>query len=219
MRTEEFLRVYVGGLFRLERGEARTRAGELLERVGLQEAARRKIGGFSRGMRQRLGLAQALMNRPRVLLLDEPVSALDPVGRKEILELIGGLKEQATVFMSTHILGDVDRICDTIGVIDHGRLVAVEAREALLDRYAVPAIEVEFDAGPEVVTRWAEGVRRNRAASAVETDGRRVRVRLAGTADDASEVQRQVLASGLTVMEYRVARPSLEDVFLRLVES
>jgi ABC-2 type transport system ATP-binding protein len=219
MRAEEFLRVYVGGLFGLEKAEARARAGELLERVGLQEAARRKIGGFSRGMRQRLGLAQALMNRPRVLLLDEPVSALDPAGRKEILELIGSLSERATVFMSTHILADVDRICDTIGVIDHGRLVAVEAREALLDRYAVPAIEVEFEAGPEAVARWAGGFRRTRAASAVEVDGRRVRVRLAGTLGDASEVQRQVLGSGLTVLEYRVARPSLEDVFLRLVEN
>jgi ABC-2 type transport system ATP-binding protein len=219
MRAEEFLRVYVGGLFGLEKREARARAGELLERVGLQEAARRKIGGFSRGMRQRLGLAQALMNRPRVLLLDEPVSALDPAGRKEILEFIGSLNEQATVFMSTHILADVDRICDTIGVIDHGRLVAVEAREALLDRYAVPAIDVEFEAVPEAVAAWAEGVRRSGACSAVEVDGERVRVRLAGTPEAAGEVQRQVLASGLALIEYRVARPSLEDVFLRLVEN
>jgi ABC-2 type transport system ATP-binding protein len=121
--------------------------------------------------------------------------------------------------MSTHILADVDRICDTIGVIDHGRLVAVEAREALLDRYAVPAIDVEFEAGPEAVAAWAEGVRRSGACSAVEVDGERVRVRLAGTPEAAGEVQRQVLASGLALIEYRVARPSLEDVFLRLVEN
>lgn len=218
MRAEEFLASYVGGLFGLPRKDARRRAGELLERVGLSEAARRRIGGFSRGMRQRLGLAQALMNQPQVLLLDEPVSALDPGGRKEILELIGGLNERATVFMSTHILADVDRICDTIGVIDHGRLVARETRDALLDRYAVPAVEVEFEEGPETVARWAEAMERLPAAAAVEVDGRKVRVRLAGSAGAAGDVQRQALGSGLTILEYRIARPSLEDVFLRLVE-
>jgi len=219
MRAEEFLARYVGGLFRLPRREARERADELLEKVGLVEAGRRRIGGFSRGMRQRLGLAQALMNRPQVLLLDEPVSALDPGGRKEILELIGGLNDQATVFMSTHILEDVDRVCDTIGVIDHGRLVALETRDALLDRYAIPAVEVEFDAGTDAVAAWAERMSRHRAAAGVETDGRRVRIRLAGSAGAAGEAQREVLGSGLTVLEYRIARPSLEDAFLRLVES
>jgi ABC-2 type transport system ATP-binding protein len=170
-------------------------------------------------MRQRLGLAQALINRPQVLLLDEPVSALDPGGRKEILELIGSLNDRAAVFMSTHILADVDRICDTIGVIDKGRLVALEARDALLDRYAIPAVEVEFEAGGEAVAAWAERVQGSRAAAGLEVEGRKVRVRLAGSAGAADEVQRQVLESGLTVLEYRIARPSLEDVFLRLVES
>ena len=219
MRAEEFLASYVGGLFRLPRREAQQRADELLSRVGLEDVGRRRIGGFSRGMRQRLGLAQALMNRPRVLLLDEPVSALDPGGRKEILELIGGLNDQAAVFMSTHILADVDRICDTIGVIDHGRLVALESRDALLDRYAVPAIEVEFEAGAEAIAAWAEKVGGSGAAAGVEVEGRRVRIRLAGSDGAAGEVQRQVLDSGLTVVEYRIARPSLEDVFLRLVEN
>ncbi len=218
MRAEEFLAHYVGGLFGLPRNEARHRAGELLERVGLSEAGRRRVGGFSRGMRQRLGLAQALMNRPQVLLLDEPVSALDPGGRKEILELIGGLGERATVFMSTHILADVDRVCDTIGVIDHGRLVARETRDALLDRYAIPAVEVEFEAEPGTVAVWAETMGRHPSAAAVELDGRKVRIRLAGSAGAAEDVQRQALGSGLTVLEYRIARPSLEDVFLRLVE-
>ncbi len=219
MRAEEFLARFVGGLFRLPREEARRRADELLARVGLADARRRRIGGFSRGMRQRLGLAQALMNRPQVLLLDEPVSALDPGGRKEILELIEGLKDQVAVFMSTHILADVDRICDTIGVIDRGRLVALESREALLDRYAIPAIEVEFEAAPEAVTAWAESLRASRAAAAVEAEGRRARVRLAGTQGAAVEVQRAVFESGLSVTDYRLARPSLEDVFLRLVRS
>ena len=85
----------------------------------------------SRGMRQRMGLAQALVNRPEVLFLDEPASALDPAGRKEVLEMIAGLRGQCTVFMSTHILADVERVCDTVGIINHGKLV-VEAPQAEL---------------------------------------------------------------------------------------
>ena len=94
------------------------RANRLLEQVGLTYVAKRRIGGFSRGMRQRLGLAQALINQPEVLFLDEPVSALDPAGRKEVLDLIDGLRGKCTIFMSTHILADVERVCDTVGIID-----------------------------------------------------------------------------------------------------
>ena len=97
--------------------------------VGLASVARRRIGGFSRGMRQRLGLAQALVNRPPVLFLDEPASALDPAGRKEVLDLIESLRGQCTVFMSTHILADVERVCDSVGIIADGRMVAEGPRE------------------------------------------------------------------------------------------
>ena len=91
--------------------------------AGLSEAVKRRVGGYSRGMKQRLGLAQALIHRPPVLLLDEPASALDPAGRKEVLSMIEGLRGPCTVFMSTHILADVERICDTVAIIDHGKLV------------------------------------------------------------------------------------------------
>jgi ABC-2 type transport system ATP-binding protein len=218
MSAQEFLADYVAGLFRLERREARARASELLDRVGLKDAARRRIGGFSRGMRQRLGLAQALMNRPQILLLDEPVSALDPGGRRDMLELIGNLKDAATVFMSTHILEDVERVCDTVGILDHGRLVALDAREALLRRYAIPAIEVEFQGAPEAVAAWAEGLTGRPGITGVERTGSLVRIRLQGMDKTSLALQQQVLGAGLPVVRYQVARPSLEDVFLSLVE-
>ncbi|MFO7778416.1 MAG: ATP-binding cassette domain-containing protein [Nitriliruptoraceae bacterium] len=100
-------------------------AGEVdraLEEVGLADAADRRCGGFSRGMLQRLGLATCLVGDPEVLLLDEPSSALDPAGRREVLDLIGRLARSTTVILSTHILADVQQVCDVVGVIDHGRL-------------------------------------------------------------------------------------------------
>ncbi len=90
--------------------------------MGLLGVAERRVGGFSRGMLQRLGLATCLVTDPDLLLLDEPSSALDPAGRREVLDLVGRLAGDRTVVLSTHILSDVQRVCDTVGVLDHGRL-------------------------------------------------------------------------------------------------
>lgn len=218
MTARELLERYVAGLFGLTGKESRARADSVLDRVGLASVGGRRVGGFSRGMRQRLGLAQALLHRPPVLLLDEPVSALDPVGRRDLLELIGSLKAEATVFMSTHILQDVERICDTVGVIRDGRLVAVEARQRLLERYAVPAVEVEFDAPAEAVAVWAREAEHHPEVARAEVNGVCVRLRLYSQGPT-PEVQRLALDSGLMVRRYQVAQPTLEDVFLRLMEA
>ena len=100
----------------------RTEVDRALAEVGLSDAADRRCGGFSRGMLQRLGLATCLVGDPEVLMLDEPSSALDPAGRREVLDLIGRLARSTTVVLSTHILADVQQVCDVVGVIDHGRL-------------------------------------------------------------------------------------------------
>lgn len=218
MTPREFLGTYVGGLFSLPAAEARARAEAVIEQVGLTEASRRRIAGFSRGMRQRLGLAQALMNRPQVLLLDEPVSALDPAGRHDMLELIGRLRAEATVFMSTHILEDVERICDTVGVINRGRLVAVEDRERLLERFAVPAVEVDFEAASEQVARWAAEAARHPGVAGVDVGGTHIRLSLRSRAQ-AADVQNLAMNSGMLVARYQIAHPTLEEVFLHLVEA
>ena len=111
MTGREFLR-FTGDLYGLPRRECHSRADELLGEVNLLDAADRKVSGYSGGMRQRLGLAQALVHRPRVLFLDEPASALDPIGRRDMLETINALRGRTTVFMSSHILGDIERVCD-----------------------------------------------------------------------------------------------------------
>tara|TARA_A100001037_G_scaffold105697_1_gene95987 strand:+ start:213 stop:911 length:699 start_codon:yes stop_codon:yes gene_type:complete len=93
----------------------------VIEQVGLLEAIDRRVGGFSRGMKQRLGLAVTLIGQPQLILLDEPCSALDPIGRREVLDTISQLKGRATVLFSTHILSDVEDICDSVTVVDHGK--------------------------------------------------------------------------------------------------
>ena len=100
-----------------------TDVASIIREVGLEEAIDRRVGGFSRGMKQRLGLAAALIGRPELVLLDEPCSALDPIGRREVLDMISQLKGRATVLFSTHILSDVEDVCDSVTVVDHVRAV------------------------------------------------------------------------------------------------
>lgn len=140
------LLLFTGELFGLSVQENRNRAWQLLELAGLKRAAQRKIGTYSGGMVQRIGIAQALMSRPRVLFLDEPVSSLDPLGRKEVLEFIAALKAETTVFMSTHILEDVERICDEVGIIDKGKILVREDISSLLKKYAHSRVEIGFEA-------------------------------------------------------------------------
>jgi len=169
-------------------------------------------------MRQRLGLAQALFNHPKILFLDEPASALDPAGRKEVLDFIEQQRAQCTVFMSTHILADVERVCDTIGIINHGKLVVTSPREALLEQYAIPAFEVEVDdqsgAG---FTPWGEAMLHETWVKSVSRDGLVARV----VVNDVNIAKKELLASiiraGLTLTRYEIVRPSLEEVFLHLV--
>jgi ABC-2 type transport system ATP-binding protein len=136
---------YTGRLFSMDNETRKRRVEELIELVGLTDAAKRKIGGFSGGMHQRLGIAQALIHNPPVLLLDEPTSSLDPAGRYEVLDLIEKLRGQVTVFLSSHILTDIERVCDRVAIIRKGQLILVTRREELLDQYAVNAIEIELD--------------------------------------------------------------------------
>ena len=129
---------FVGSLFGLKGKALSSRVDRVLEETGLSSAAKRRVGGYSGGMKQRLGIAQALINEPELLFLDEPASALDPVGRRDILDLIAAMRGRATVFMSTHILADVERVCDLVGIINKGQMVVESSLEELQERHARP---------------------------------------------------------------------------------
>ena len=145
MSAREYLD-YIGRIQGLTGPERKRQIQEMLELSDLMEASRRRIGGYSGGMVERLGLAQALMGHPPVLLLDSPTSSLDPAGRYEVLEMISRIRGNATVFFSSHILNDVERVCDTVAVLHKGRLILVSGREELLEKYAVNAVELELSA-------------------------------------------------------------------------
>lgn len=208
----------VADIHKISGSERRQRVAEMLKLVGLSEAGKRRVGGYSRGMRQRLGLAQALIHQPRVLLLDEPVSALDPAGRKDVLGLIDGLRGACTVFMSTHILADVERICDTVAIIDQGRLVVSAQRDLLISRYAIPALALETNNSIQLQA-FAEEMRQMAWARDVEVNAQRLVV----TVNDLEIAQRELLsravAAGMVITQYEQVKPSLEDVFLRIVEN
>jgi ABC-2 type transport system ATP-binding protein len=208
MTPREFLD-YVGRIFGLPAGDRSARTKELIALAGLEDSAKRRIAGFSRGMRQRLALAQALVNRPKVLFLDEPASALDPLGRKEVLDFIEQLRGQCTVFMSTHILADVERVCDTVGIINHGRLVTEAPRDELLRRYAIPALELAVDESTkDSISTWID---------AASHEGLIIRVQV-NDIDLAKEaLLTSAIQAGLILNRYEVVRPSLEDVFMRLI--
>ena len=217
MRGRELLDM-VAQLHGLHGAALRQRVGEVLEIVGLQDAANRRIGGYSGGMRQRLGIGQALINQPRVLFLDEPVSSLDPEGRRDVLEIVSRLRGTATVFMSTHILNDVERVCDRVAILHLGRLVVEGPIDELLDRYAQPIYElVPEPQQPGAIERLAVVMRGQPWTHEVRTTPDTVRVFVNDPKVAGPAILPLVVSSGVGLVRYERARPSLEDVFLRLV--
>jgi ABC-2 type transport system ATP-binding protein len=217
MKGRELLEL-VGRLQGLDDGMLRGQVADALERAGLSGAAERRIGGYSGGMRQRLGIAQALLHRPEVVFLDEPVSSLDPEGRRDLLRLIAELRAEATIVFSTHVLADVERICDRVAILDRGRLVTEGSLGELLDAHARPLYRLEPDPGQQrafddLVARltaqpWTAGVTSN--------DGR-IRVTIADPQLASTAILPLVAASGVSLLSFERARPTLEEVFLELV--
>jgi ABC-2 type transport system ATP-binding protein len=169
-------------------------------------------------MRQRLGVGQAILPRPSVIFLDEPVSALDPAGRRDVLELIGGLRGTATILMSTHILNDVERICDRVAILDRGRLVTEAPMEELLARHARPILELDPEPGQGAAVEALVGQLRAAPWSQdVHLEHGIIRVAVQDPEVAAAETLPMVVAAGVRLARFERVRPNLEDVFLQLV--
>lgn len=213
MRPAEFL-MLVGDIFGMSGRELRVRVGEVLELTGL-EGVKVRIGGFSRGMKQRLGLAQALLNQPEVLFLDEPTSALDPIGRKEILDTISRLAGRTTVFFSTHILNDVERVCDTVAIINQGRLLTQRSISSLRNSYSSHKIYLEFEGKSDIGAivdgqPWFERLdKHDKGWYLYPTDLQAAQQALPGMIAD----------HGFNLRRFELVEPSLEDIFVRLVNN
>ncbi len=207
----EFLHFY-GQLFGLPYRDRRQRIDELLHVVGLSKAAELQLRKYSKGMLQRIGLAQALINDPQVIVLDEPTSGLDPVGRKEVRDLILDLKSRGkTIFFSTHIVPDVEMICDRVGIIVAGRLTRVGTLEELLgsevERIEITASGFDEAAGSQI-TRWSVRPPVQR--------GDKVLISV-NTEKEASQVMEFLLGRGAAVHAVHPKRRTLEDLFLQEV--
>ena len=195
----------------------------VLARVGLADAAERRTSTYSGGMRQRLGIAQALVTRPSVLLLDEPVSALDPVGRREVLELMRDLKGEATVFYSTHILDDVQRVSDHVAILDGGRLVRAAPTAALLASFAQDQVRVVLGGADDDTAVQLADLPGVRSVDLGQRDGDVRTYVLKIQPDAASAVQRAVMHYAAdhdyTLTENGLVRLDLEDAFFRLIDT
>jgi ABC-2 type transport system ATP-binding protein len=219
MTARETLRYRAGFYYSGTDSAIHSRVAEVLDLVGLSDRADRPVKGFSGGERQRLGIGQALINSPDLLILDEPAAALDPMGRRDVLDIMRKLREQTTIFYSTHILDDVQRVSDTVAIMNHGELLTAAPIEDLLAGSGVAYFAVLRGDTTEVHRRvlsmpWVESIDATRTERGTTWE---VRVNDSEAAD--SQLGR-LLASDehVTISSFGKREWDLEQVFMGLVE-
>jgi ABC-2 type transport system ATP-binding protein len=220
MTARETLRFTARFFFEGPSAALEQRVEETLERVGLADKADRPIKGFSGGERQRLGIGQAQVNDPDLLILDEPAASLDPMGRRDVLAIMERLRERSTVFYSTHILDDVQRVSDTVAILNRGELIAKAPIEELLagSDGIVYSIEVKGE-GSEAEKRVADQPWVSEVRVTPDTDRSEWLVSVSDAAAAESELLRLLLADErITVTAFGRKTYDLEDVFMNLVE-
>lgn len=209
---------YLGRLRGMKADALSSRIKEVMETVKLSEWLNVRIGKFSRGMKQRLGIAQSLLHNPPILLLDEPSLGLDPRGMAEIREIIRSIiKQGKTIFLASHLLREVQEVCDSVALIDKGKLLAYDRLESLEQLFKAAAISVELlqAADPEVVRE----IEKLSSVSQVIADGKSLRIAFEGK----SEEQAGLLAAlvkdlGLPVVSFKPSVEALEEIYLQLIK-
>jgi ABC-2 type transport system ATP-binding protein len=214
MSPKEYMKL-CGEITGLKKDIIAERSNELLNLVGL-DGVNRKIRGFSRGMKQRLGIAQALINEPKLLICDEPTSALDPVGRKEILDILSVAKKKTTIVFSTHILSDVERICDSIGVLNNGSLALQGTVTEIRNNFRKDTIQVETAPGTKLEELSARLIKLP-FVTGTGTNGSRIDIQLKNAEQSGAELLAFLVKEKVPVIRYEIMEPSLENVFLEVV--
>ncbi|MDH3261027.1 MAG: ABC transporter ATP-binding protein [Acidimicrobiia bacterium] len=191
-----------------------SRVDEVLEQAGLADAARRTVGGYSRGMLQRLGVASTVVGRPTLLMLDEPSSALDPAGRREVLDLVARLRGEATVIFSSHILGDVQEVCDTVGILRAGELLFQGPINRLLVGSAVPTYRLRMRPPSEAAVSalrdapWVRSIER--------VSGEEVRIFVESVEAAEKHLAAALAGTDVRIVSFGPEAATLEQVFLEL---
>lgn len=220
MKPIEFL-CFCGDLFGLDAGQQKKKAMELLELVGLQNEKKR-IGGFSRGMKQRIGIAQALVNDPDIVLMDEPASALDPMGRYDVMEIMTRLKGKTTVFFSTHIITDIERVCDTVAILNKGTIVEKGSIAELKSKYDNNTLSVSFssDSISQAINDFKNVIQSRDWCRAVATktdDANAFLITVSDRSVAQKELPGMIASLNLPLESMNSVSLSLEDVFLKVV--
>ncbi len=214
--TGKELLAFSGQLYGMDPRVMKKRISQLLDLCNIEQASHRRIGEYSSGMIQRLGIAQAILHKPKVVLLDEPASALDPLGRKDILQLIRTLREETTVFMSSHILEDMQRVCDEVAIIREGSLVLQDTMINLLKSQAQPMIRLEFETTAAAATYQASmnsfGITCHMESSSV------VSMANADYLNHNEQILQTLLQHKLLVISISTQNATLEDVFVHYMK-
>lgn len=205
-----------GEVIALSKSEAEKRGQELLSLVGLNGAAK-QIGGFSRGMKQRLGIAQALLTQPKLLICDEPTSALDPVGRKEILDILRRISGATTVLFSTHILSDVERICDHVAFLNEGKIAVCGALAEIRALHGHDSLLLEFSTDKDL-----QLFKKQEYIEPLLLHSEENNRELVLHSRDMESVQKTLFGilvkTGICPIRIELMEPSLESLFLEVVK-
>lgn len=215
MTGQEYI-IFAAKLSGMGAKEAASLGMEVLKRVGLSGDARRRIGGYSGGMKQRLGLAQALVHRPRLLLLDEPVSALDPIGRREVMELLREIREETTVVFSTHVLHDAEEICDEIILMHHGLIAERGTLTELRSKYSLPVIRLRTEK-KENALQWLKSL----AAKPFVLEAQLSEEHAVFNVNDIEMARQTILQEAasfeIPLLQFEAGSSTLEDLFMKVV--
>lgn len=205
---------WVGDMYHIPRKELEVRADEALELCGILEYKKRKIGGFSGGMKQRLAIAQALINKPQLLVLDEPVSALDPMGRHDVLTIIEKLKSKMTIFMSTHILDDVEKVADKVIIINKGTTLLCDDMDSIRNKFIKPIITFTLRDNNLDLTDLLEA---ESWITKVDKEGASYKVHSNDLDLASTELIKLFSNNSVRLESYELGKSSLEDIFLKVV--
>jgi ABC-2 type transport system ATP-binding protein len=205
---------FMGQLSGLKKDELTNLIQEILEKVGLGEKGNSKVGTFSGGMKQRLGIAQALLHKPSLIVMDEPVSALDPIGRREVLNLIEEIKKETSILLSTHILSDAEEICERFVIIKDGKKIEDTTITELLNRNSENKLIVSITAKDH---KWVDIIKKLPYVRDVEIIGHKVKVTVENIERNKKSLLQNALEHNVDIVKFEMNTDTLEETFLKLV--
>ncbi|AUB63630.1 TPA: ABC transporter ATP-binding protein [Bacillus thuringiensis] len=205
---------FMGQLSGLKKEELSKSIPKMLEKVGLKEEENAKVSTFSGGMKQRLGIAQALLHKPSLIVMDEPVSALDPIGRREVLNLIKEIKKDTTILLSTHILSDAEEICERFVIIKDGTKIEDTTITELLHRNSENKLMIEITAKDQ---KWIEIVKKLPYVKDVEVVGLKIKVKVESIEINKNMLLQNALEQKVNIVKFEMSNDTLEEIFLNLV--